>query len=68
MNKQFKRFWHNVSKFSRRFQRSYRRWDPVCGMQATAELFTSTYRGGQYFFCSAHCQSEFEADPIRYVS
>ena len=35
MSKRLKNFWRRVSKFSKRVRRGYRRWDPVCGMEAT---------------------------------
>ncbi|MCP4559234.1 MULTISPECIES: heavy metal translocating P-type ATPase [unclassified Bosea (in: a-proteobacteria)] len=43
--------------------------DPVCGM--TVDPATAKHRaahaGQAYFFCSAACQSKFEADPAAYV-
>ncbi len=63
MTKQLKRLWNKVSKFNARIRRGYRRWDPVCGMQATGDFFVSTYRGIHYFFCSEPCQQKFEANP-----
>ena len=44
--------------------------DPVCGMTvdpATAAHRTG-YHGRQHYFCSAGCQTKFEADPERYVA
>ena len=44
--------------------------DPVCGMTvdpATA-AHRSGYHGRQHYFCSAGCQTKFEADPERYVA
>ncbi|MEA2863091.1 MAG: P-type Cu+ transporter, partial [Bradyrhizobium sp.] len=43
--------------------------DPVCGMKvdpATAK-HRFTYRGRDYFFCSARCHTRFEADPAKYL-
>ncbi len=43
--------------------------DPVCGMTidpATAE-HQAAHAGKTYFFCSAGCQNQFEADPAAYV-
>lgn len=43
--------------------------DPVCGMQVTAESSAghSEFNGETYYFCSAHCQRKFEADPKAYA-
>jgi heavy metal translocating P-type ATPase len=43
--------------------------DPVCGMDVdpTAAGHTATHGHSTYFFCSAHCQARFEAEPDRYV-
>ncbi|MEO7351580.1 MAG: YHS domain-containing protein, partial [Marmoricola sp.] len=43
--------------------------DPVCGMDvdpSTSEHHVERY-GTTYYFCSAHCQARFEADPAQYV-
>src|ERR1700716_2766645 len=43
--------------------------DPVCGMKvdpATAK-HRFTYRGRDYFFCSARCRTRFEAEPAKYL-
>jgi xanthine dehydrogenase accessory factor len=44
--------------------------DPVCGMtvEVAGARFTTVHDGRTYYFCSAGCQSSFEADPDRYVS
>ena len=44
--------------------------DPVCGMtvEVAGARFTTVHEGRTYYFCSASCQSSFEADPDRYVS
>lgn len=43
--------------------------DPVCGMRVTAESSAghTEFNGETYYFCSAHCQRKFEADPKAYV-
>ena len=42
--------------------------DPVCGMDVDpAAAPKSDYRGKTYYFCSDHCQSEFDKDPVRYT-
>lgn len=44
--------------------------DPVCGMtieEADAEA-TADYEAKTYYFCSAECKEEFEANPEDYVS
>lgn len=39
--------------------------DPVCGMTVDpADSLRSTHEGESYFFCSAGCQTKFEADPV----
>jgi YHS domain-containing protein len=42
--------------------------DPVCGMkvdEATSEK--TTYQGKTYYFCSAECKQDFNADPAKYI-
>src|SRR5687767_4901206 len=43
--------------------------DPVCGMKIDPESAAGSeeYEGSKYFFCSAHCQARFKADPQRFV-
>lgn len=42
--------------------------DPVCGMDVTADSkFHTEFGGATYYFCSASCQSKFQADPGKYV-
>lgn len=44
--------------------------DPVCGMQidpATAKGGKSSFKGNDYFFCSTHCKTKFEANPQDYL-
>jgi xanthine dehydrogenase accessory factor len=44
--------------------------DPVCGM--TVDVATARHRaaheGRTYYFCSAPCRSQFEADPLRFLA
>jgi len=43
--------------------------DPVCGMEVnpdTAQAWSS-HLGRNYFFCSAGCRGEFDADPGKYL-
>jgi len=43
--------------------------DPVCGMPVTADSAHHTQlEGRHYYFCSAHCQSKFLAQPAQYLS
>ncbi len=44
--------------------------DPVCGMSLDSEKAkaTETYQGKTYYFCSAHCQSAFKADPMKFIA
>ena len=43
--------------------------DPVCGMEIDPETAqeSTNYDGRTYYFCSAECKREFEADPRKYV-
>jgi YHS domain-containing protein len=44
--------------------------DLVCGMtvdEKTAK-WVSEYKGRKYYFCSKHCQMEFEKEPEKYIS
>lgn len=40
--------------------------DPVCGMEASGEIFASDYQGEHYYFCSEHCRQEFDKKPEAY--
>ena len=43
--------------------------DPVCGMAVSADSpHAATHDGKRYLFCSAGCQTKFNADPDRYLS
>jgi Cu+-exporting ATPase len=44
--------------------------DPVCGMTVDPKSAAgrATFEGNTYWFCSAHCLSQFNADPQRYAS
>lgn len=42
--------------------------DPVCGMEASADLFKADYKGKSYYFCSDHCQQQFKKDPETYIT
>ena len=43
--------------------------DPVCGMTVKpATALHSHHSGKEHYFCSAHCQKKFEADPPKYLS
>ena len=42
--------------------------DPVCGMEATSDFFTSEYKDKKYYFCSQHCKEKFEENSANYVS
>lgn len=41
--------------------------DPVCGMEASGDLFKAEYKGKSYYFCSDHCQEQFVANPDNYA-
>jgi len=52
---------------------SERARDPVCGMTpfvtvAKAKGNHVTYRGTDYYFCSAGCKAKFEAEPDKYLA
>ena len=39
--------------------------DPVCGMDVdpSGSEYRSEHDGQTFYFCSAHCQAKFDADP-----
>src|SRR6185312_1926753 len=43
--------------------------DPVCGMYVAPETAAdkAEFRGHTYYFCSAHCQQKFSANPETYL-
>jgi YHS domain-containing protein len=43
--------------------------DPVCGMVVDRDhaVGQSTFGGRTFFFCSSHCQKQFEETPARYA-
>ncbi len=43
--------------------------DPVCGMvvDVARVRLRSEHDGRTYFFCSAGCRREFDADPVKYA-
>jgi len=43
--------------------------DPVCQMDVDPQTAAAQfqYKGQTYYFCAAHCQRKFEADPERYL-
>jgi Cu+-exporting ATPase len=45
------------------------RKDPVCGMGVTVQsAHQVVHEGRTFYFCSAHCQGRFEANPRRYTA
>ncbi|MDO8056765.1 MAG: YHS domain-containing protein, partial [Candidatus Hermodarchaeota archaeon] len=41
--------------------------DPICKMRVDpSTALHSDYNGKRYFFCSAHCQTKFETNPLQY--
>jgi len=43
--------------------------DPVCGMEAEPnDELSYTYKGTQYYFCSAEDLEKFKKDPEKYVT
>ncbi len=43
--------------------------DPVCGMSVdpSTTAVSREYEDVTYYFCSAHCVENFDADPARYA-
>jgi len=43
--------------------------DPVCGMMVdtSSAAATSEFEGETYFFCSASCKTQFDANPAKFV-
>ena len=43
--------------------------DPICKMVVDERIaeYKSQYKGKTYYFCSAGCKKEFEANPENYV-
>ena len=42
--------------------------DPVCGMSVTEQSpHQAEHEGERFYFCSAHCQAKFVADPVKYL-
>ena len=43
--------------------------DPVCGMDVDPKTALSApHNGRTYYFCSAGCQRQFEAEPTKYAT
>lgn len=44
--------------------------DPVCGMsiKSGSAFAKEEHQGKTYYFCSAHCQQKFKADPGKYAA
>ncbi len=44
--------------------------DPVCGMavEPSAAVPSAQFEGQTFYFCCAHCQRTFEANPAKYAS
>ncbi|CAN5384744.1 hypothetical protein BH10BAC1_BH10BAC1_12920 [soil metagenome] len=59
--KKLSRFGFNVKP------KGSRHIDPVCGMEASGDLFKVEYQGKSYYFCSDHCQKQFIDKPTNYV-
>ena len=43
------------------------RLDPICGMEASSDVFTTEYGGKNYYFCSDHCKQQFDKNPETYI-
>jgi len=41
--------------------------DPVCGMEASSDLFKTDYQGQDYYFCSYYCKEQFAKNPESYI-
>ena len=42
--------------------------DPVCGMEASGDLFQAKHQGKNYYFCSDHCKDKFKKEPENYIA
>lgn len=42
--------------------------DPVCGMEASGDMFKTDYQNKSYYFCSDHCKAQFVANPGNYIN
>lgn len=44
--------------------------DPVCGMmvEPSRAAACAEYEGRAFYFCSAHCQRAFQADPEKFTA
>lgn len=44
--------------------------DPVCGARLDEEqvVYTSTYQGRRFYFCSPTCQQRFDQNPERHIN
>ncbi len=47
--------------------KNHKHIDPVCGMEASGELFKADHKGKSYYFCSDYCQEQFVANPGSYA-
>lgn len=44
--------------------------DPVCGMKVDEKTakFTSEHMGKKYYFCSQMCKTNFDRNPMKYMT
>jgi len=59
--KKLKRFGYDVKTKTQNY------YDPVCGMEATSDLFFVQYHAKNYYFCSQYCKGQFEMRPDEYL-
>ncbi len=49
-------------------EESRKETDPVCGMEVSGESeYQYEFAGVKHYFCSAHCEEKFVADPAQYM-
>jgi len=68
MNNRIRSLIQRLSRFGYRATPKGGRIDPVCGMEASSDMFRADRNGRSYYFCSDHCRQQFANDPERYIS
>jgi YHS domain-containing protein len=42
--------------------------DVICGMKVNENTeLKSSFQGKTYYFCSSHCKTEFDKNPLKYT-
>lgn len=59
----------NLIRFEQKRQVGVIATDPVCGMSVEmSNAIRAEYKGMTYYFCSPHCQTTFEKEPVKYAT